>query len=168
MKLRTNIDSEKTQSVKASCKAAPFDEIERRHGGTVTLLTRLTERRTTSKHIKNLMPRRTRSLETHAYEPRTQNAVYNRLHCLIGRSKNSATLVAALATSVAVSAGAMPANIDTNGDGLASLTELQALYPELTEEVFLEMDTDGDGLINDEEMAIAVGLGKLVAPATDV
>ena len=81
---------------------------------------------------------------------------------------NSVTLGAALATSVAVSVGAMPANIDTDGDGLSSLTELQALYPELTEEVFLEMDTDGDGLINDEEMAIAVGLGKLVAPATDV
>lgn len=168
MKVCTKTTSEIMKSKKASCTAAPFDEIERRHGGTITLLTRLKERRTTSKHIKNLMPRRTRSLETHAYEPRTQIAVFDRLHCLIGRIKNSVTLVAALATSVAVSAGAMPANIDTNGDGLASLTELQALYPELTEEVFLEMDTDGDGFINDEEMAIAVRLGNLVAPATDV
>lgn len=77
------------------------------------------------------------------------------------------TLVAALATSFALSANAMTAEIDTDGDGMASLTELQMSYPELTEEVFLEMDTDGDGLINDEEMAIAVKLGNLADPETD-
>lgn len=77
------------------------------------------------------------------------------------------TLVAALATSIALSANAMTAEIDTDGDGMASLTELQMSYPDLTEEVFVEMDTDGDGLINDEEMAIAVKLGNLADPETD-
>ena len=66
------------------------------------------------------------------------------------------TLVAALATSVAFAAGAMTPEIDTNGDGMASLSEFLVAYPDLTEELFQEIDTDGDGLINDEEMAIAV------------
>lgn len=77
------------------------------------------------------------------------------------------TLVAALATSVAFAANAMPAEIDTDGDGMASLAELQVSYPELTDELFQEIDTDGDNLINDEEMAIAVELGNLADPEED-
>ena len=79
----------------------------------------------------------------------------------------SVTLVTALATSVAFSAGAMTAEIDTDGDGKASLSELLVSYPELTEELFHEMDTDNDGLLNDEEMAIAIELGNLADPETD-
>jgi len=77
------------------------------------------------------------------------------------------TLVAVLATSIAFSANAMPAEIDTDGDSMASLAELQVSYPELTEVVFSDIDTDGDGLVNDEEMAIAVELGNLADPETD-
>lgn len=77
------------------------------------------------------------------------------------------TLVAALATSVAFSAGAMTAEIDTDGDGMASMAELQAWYPDVTEVIFQEIDTDSDGLVNDEEMAIAVELGTLADPVTD-
>lgn len=77
------------------------------------------------------------------------------------------TLVAVLATFIAFSANAMSAEIDTDGDGMASFAELQVSYPELTEEVFGEIDTDGDGLVNDEEMAIAVELGNLADPETD-
>jgi Ca2+-binding EF-hand superfamily protein len=71
------------------------------------------------------------------------------------------TLLAALATSFAFSASAMTADIDTDGDGMASFAELQAFYPEVTEMLFQEIDTDSDGLVNDEEMAIAVELGNL-------
>jgi len=77
------------------------------------------------------------------------------------------TLVAALAASVAFSANAMSSEIDKDVDGMASLSELLVSYPELTEELFREMDTDGDGLINDEEMAIAVDLGMLADPDID-
>ncbi len=77
------------------------------------------------------------------------------------------TLVAALMTSVAFSANAMPTEIDTDGDGMASFAELQVSYPELTEEVFGDIDTNGDGLVDDEEMAIAVELGNLADPETD-
>ena len=76
-------------------------------------------------------------------------------------------LVAALVASVAFSANAMPADIDTDGDGMASFAELQLAYPFLTDSMFVDIDTDGDGFINDEEMAIAVELGKLVDPETD-
>lgn len=77
------------------------------------------------------------------------------------------TLVAALLTTVAFSANAMSAEIDTDGDGMASMAELQISYPELTEELFQEIDTDNDGLINDEEMAIAVELGNFADPEAD-
>jgi hypothetical protein len=76
-------------------------------------------------------------------------------------------LVAVLTILVAFSATAMTAEIDTDGDGMASLVELQVSYPELTEVVFQEIDTDGDGLVNDEEMAIAVELGNLAGPEID-
>ena len=43
------------------------------------------------------------------------------------------TLAFALATSLAFSASAMTTEIDTDGDGMASLAELQVFYPELTD-----------------------------------
>ena len=42
----------------------------------------------------------------------------------IGKPMKNVTLVAALAASVAFSANAMTAEIDTDGDGMASLSEL--------------------------------------------
>jgi hypothetical protein len=61
----------------------------------------------------------------------------------------------------------MTADIDTDGDNMASFTELQVAYPELTEVLFQEIDTDGDNLVNDDEMAIAIELGNLADPKTD-
>lgn len=75
---------------------------------------------------------------------------------------------ALLAASLAVSAHAMDAEIDTDGDGMASLTELQVVFPELTEELFLEIDADADGFVNDEEMAIAIETEMLPDTETDI
>jgi hypothetical protein len=86
---------------------------------------------------------------------------------LIGKNVKNEILVAALMTSVAFSAHAMSAEIDTDGDGMASFAELQVSYPELSEEVFGDIDKNGDGLVDDEEMAIAVELGNLADPETD-
>lgn len=77
------------------------------------------------------------------------------------------TYLSALATFLAVTAAAMTADIDTDGDNMASFTELQVAYPELTEVLFQEIDTDGDNLVNDDEMAIAIELGNLADPKTD-
>jgi hypothetical protein len=75
----------------------------------------------------------------------------------------TAFLVSLFATSV----GAMTADVDTDGDGFASMAELQAIYPDLTEEQFLELDTDGDGLVNDEEMLVAIGAELIADPESD-
>lgn len=63
---------------------------------------------------------------------------------------------ALLATFVALSAHAMSTEIDTDGDGKASLVELQTVFPELTEDLFHQIDADADGFVDDEEMMIAV------------
>ncbi len=76
-------------------------------------------------------------------------------------------ITACLVSLVATSVVAMTADVDTDGDGFASMAELQAIYPDLTEEQFLEIDTDGDGLINDEEMLIAVDAELIADPESD-
>ena len=86
---------------------------------------------------------------------------------LIGKNVKSLILAAALMTSAAFFANAMSAEIDTDGDGMASFAELQVRYPDLTEDVFGDIDTNGDGLVDDEEMAIAVELGNLSNPETN-
>lgn len=48
---------------------------------------------------------------------------------------------------------------DTDGDGMVSLAELQALYAELPESElaagFDQVDIDEDGLLDDDEIALA-------------
>ncbi|XHY17919.1 hypothetical protein SuNHUV7_27200 (plasmid) [Pseudoseohaeicola sp. NH-UV-7] len=75
---------------------------------------------------------------------------------LMGRKMSRVAIGALLATFVAFSAHAMNPEIDTDGDGKASLVELQTVFPELAEDLFLEIDTNADGLVDDEEMMIAV------------
>ena len=41
---------------------------------------------------------------------------------------------------------------DANGDGLYSIEELQVAYPDLTDEVFTEMDVDDSGAIDADEL----------------
>ncbi|MDO6481341.1 hypothetical protein [Shimia thalassica] len=60
----------------------------------------------------------------------------------------------------------MSADTDTDGDGMASFAELQLVYPFLTVSMFMDIDTNGDCLVDDEEMAIAVELGNLADPET--
>ncbi|MEQ9243753.1 hypothetical protein [Roseovarius indicus] len=75
---------------------------------------------------------------------------------LMEKKMSRVAIGALLATFVAFSAHAMSAQIDTDGDGKASLVELQTVFPELTEDLFLEIDTNADGLVDDEEMMIAI------------
>lgn len=77
------------------------------------------------------------------------------------------TLVAALATSIAFSANAMTVELDTDGDELLSFAELLVQYPELSNELFQQMDTDSDGFINDEEMVSAIDGGIIADPEAD-
>jgi hypothetical protein len=72
----------------------------------------------------------------------------------------------AMAAAVAVPAFAqeMDPAIDVNGDGLYSFPELQAVNPDLTEDVFTTMDASGDGLLDAAEVAAAVEAGTMVMP----
>ena len=75
---------------------------------------------------------------------------------------------ALLAMLMATSALAMPDEIDTDGDGLASMAEIQAFYPEVTDALFVEIDTDEDGYVNDEELLAAVGAEIIPDPEADL
>jgi hypothetical protein len=56
-------------------------------------------------------------------------------------------------------------DIDKDGDALASLEEMVAIYPDLTEMAFGEIDTDDDGFVNEIELVAATEAGLLPAAA---
>jgi hypothetical protein len=60
---------------------------------------------------------------------------------------------------------ATAAELDSNGDGLVTIDEMQAVYPDLAVETFTAMDLNADGALDAEEMAAAQEAG--VIPATD-
>lgn len=57
---------------------------------------------------------------------------------------------------------AQEAVIDTDGDSAYSFAELQVALPELTQEEFDAMDTDASGLLDADEIAVAVESEMLV------
>ncbi|MFV0515754.1 MAG: hypothetical protein ACK5MY_19250 [Jhaorihella sp.] len=52
-------------------------------------------------------------------------------------------------------------NIDANGDGMISLEEVQAVYPEITAETFSAMDVDQSGALDADEAAAAMDAGLM-------
>lgn len=66
---------------------------------------------------------------------------------------------------VIAAAGASPLlaqdMLDANEDGFLSLAELQAAYPDLTEEAFTEADANGDGVLDQDELAAAREAGLI-------
>ena len=54
-------------------------------------------------------------------------------------------------------------NIDINGDGFYSFPEIGTIYPDITAEVFTEIDTTGDGLLDMAEVMVAQDLGLMPA-----
>jgi hypothetical protein len=67
------------------------------------------------------------------------------------------TTAAILLTAPAWAQSAM----DTDGDGLVTLVELQTAYPDITEDTFVAMDTDADGALSDAEITAATEAGML-------
>ena len=72
------------------------------------------------------------------------------------------TLIPALAFAFSTAAIAQT-GIDTDGDGMFSMVELNATYPDMTEETFTAIDTDADGSVSEAELAAAVAAGTLPA-----
>ena len=71
----------------------------------------------------------------------------------------------ALANSaIAMSDGVV--EINANGDGLMTMDEVQAVYPEITAETFSQIDANGDGALDDAEMVSGQEQG-LIPASTD-
>ena len=65
-----------------------------------------------------------------------------------------------LTTGLATAAPAAT-QIDSNGDGLVTMDEISAVYPEVTAEAFSAMDVNSDGALDADEVAAAQDAGLL-------
>lgn len=80
--------------------------------------------------------------------------------------KRFALAVAPLALATAAFAqSTLPEVADTDGNGTWSLTELQATWPELTQETFTTVDTNADGSVDQTELQTAYDGGVVTAPS---
>ncbi|MEJ2021351.1 MAG: hypothetical protein P8X43_04740 [Maritimibacter sp.] len=55
--------------------------------------------------------------------------------------------------------------IDANEDGMITLDEVMAIYPDVTEDAFVQADTNSDGVLDVDELAAAQEAGIL--PSAD-
>lgn len=75
-------------------------------------------------------------------------------------------LVLVLGSIAAFAAGAANAQTvvtDTDGNGVYSMEELKAAYPDITAEDFSTVDVDGNGSIDADELQAAREQGTLAA-----
>ena len=75
-----------------------------------------------------------------------------------------------VATTAAIIFAAAPAiaivaEIDTDGDGVYSLAEVQTAMPDMTFDSFNALDTNADGILDAEEVAAAIEAGLMPDPA---
>ena len=70
-------------------------------------------------------------------------------------------LAPAAALLLALPAFAQSADIDINADGMYSFPEVQAAAPDVTEDDFAALDSNGDGLLDAEEIAAGETAGVL-------
>ena len=70
-----------------------------------------------------------------------------------------AALVTAILPALAMSDSAV--EVDTNGDGVLSLEEVQAVWPSVTTEDFETMDANADGSLDDTEIKTAEEAGMM-------
>jgi len=70
-----------------------------------------------------------------------------------------AALVTAISPALAMSDSAV--EVDTNGDGVLSLEEVQAVWPSVTTEDFEKMDANADGSLDDTEIKTAEEAGMM-------
>lgn len=65
--------------------------------------------------------------------------------------------------SLVLAAGsvAAQAKVDADGNGLITVSEMEAALPSVTEETFVTVDTNGDGLIDRDELAAGRAEGMI-------
>ena len=71
-----------------------------------------------------------------------------------------------LLANAALAASENAVEIDTNGDGLMTIDEVRAVFPDVSVEAFAEVDTNDDGALDDAEMVAGQEQG-LIPAATD-
>lgn len=69
----------------------------------------------------------------------------------------------ALSAFAVAQANAQTVVADVDGNGVYSMEELVAAFPELTEEVFKAADTDADGALSADELKAAQEAGNIPA-----
>ncbi|MCX7889274.1 MAG: EF-hand domain-containing protein [Rhodobacteraceae bacterium] len=74
----------------------------------------------------------------------------------------AALALAAIPAAYVLAAGTL-ADMDADGNGLLSLTELKAAYAGLDEAGFEAIDTNGDGGVDEAELEAAIAAGRLRA-----
>ena len=70
-------------------------------------------------------------------------------------------LLTGLFTLGMVTASAAATGIDANGDGVLTLDEVQAAFPEITAEGFTAMDKNADGMLDADEVAAGQDAGMM-------
>ncbi|MFK7752454.1 MAG: hypothetical protein AB8B51_07880 [Sedimentitalea sp.] len=68
------------------------------------------------------------------------------------------SVVAVLGLSVAAYAAT---EADANGDGMLTLDEVQAVFPEISTDTFTAMDVNADGALDGDEVAAAQDAGMM-------
>lgn len=51
--------------------------------------------------------------------------------------------------------------LDANGDGVLTIDEVQAVYPDMTPETFTAIDVNADGALDDDEVVAAQQAGLM-------
>ncbi len=80
------------------------------------------------------------------------------------------TLAALIAMGIAGTAIAMSDNakaVDVNGDGILTIDELQAVFPEVTTDSFSTLDLNADGALDDAEITAAEDAGIMPTGPSD-
>ena len=78
-----------------------------------------------------------------------------------------AALISAVVAVPAFAMGEGAAEMDSNGDGVLTIDEVQAMYPDVTAETFSSMDLNADGALDDEEVLAAQDAGTMPAAPTE-
>ena len=55
-------------------------------------------------------------------------------------------------------------DIDANADGVLTIDEVQAAFPDITAETFSAMDVNADGALDSDEVVAAQAAGMMPAP----
>jgi len=59
--------------------------------------------------------------------------------------------------------GTAATEVDADGDGLLTIAEVQAVYPDMTAEQFNQIDANADGALDDVEVQAAQDAGLMPA-----